>query len=276
MASYKTLTPIRKQKEAIMKSTFFKIFILLLFVLTTFFSCQLPTAEPNVEKVITDLTDRFSQLPRGKSNQSDYYKLIRSVTNGKCNFQLQLRSTPDSIKDKQQIIILINQKKECYAIPLFSNKYFDYWNFEFDKPTKGVEKTNTTFEKEFTRAINTLNLNDTLETSSKVINELFTSLLNCELVRETDSIHFEGVRFNYCYNQSTENFDSCWARQRKNFNSIKRIIHPRESYYNYNAYMDNQNSRIYQIINLEKDRWKKMKPSIKMYRQGCNFNRGND
>lgn len=259
-----------------MKSTLLKIFIFQLFVLTTFFSCKPTTAEPNIEKVITDLTDKFSQLPRGKSNQSDYYKLVRSVTNGECNFQLQLRSTPDSIKERQQIIILINQKNECYAIPFFSNKYFDYWNFEFDKPNKGVKKTNTTFEKEFTKAINTLNLNDTLETSSKVIDELFKSLLNCEQIKETDSIHFEGLSLTNCYDQPNENFDSCWIRQRKNFNSIKRLIHPSKSYYNYNAYLDNQNSRIYQIVNQEKDRWKKMKPSIKMYRQGCNFRGGND
>jgi len=259
-----------------MKSTLLKIFILQLFVLTTFISCKPTTAQPNIEKVISDLTDRFSQLPRGKSNQSDYYKLVRSVTNGECNFQLQLRSTPDSIEDKQQIIILINKKNECYAIPFFSNRYFDYWNFEFDRPTKGVKKTNTTFEKEFTTAINTLSLNDTLETSSKVINELFISLLNCEQVKETDSIHFEGLSLTNCYDQPTENFDSCWVRQRKNFISIKRLIHPAKNYYNYNAYLDSRNSRIYQIVNQEKDRWKKMKPLIRMYRQGCNFRGGND
>ncbi|MEI8087573.1 MAG: hypothetical protein WCG93_15290 [Paludibacter sp.] len=244
--------------------------------MTTLYSCQTKSTQPNIEKAISDLTDKYPQLPKGKTNQTDYYKLVRSVTNGESNFQLQLRSTPDSIEDKQQIIILINQKNECYAIPFFSNKYFDYWNFEFDKPNKEVKKTNTTFEKEFTKAINTLNLNDTLETSSKVINELFKSLLNCEQIKETDSIHFEGLSLTNCYDLPNENFDSCWTRQRKNFNSIKRLIHPSKSYYNYNAYLDNQNSRIYQIVNQEKDRWKKMKPSIKMYRQGCNFRGGND
>jgi len=160
-----------------MKSTLLKIFIFQLFVLTTLFSCKLTTAEPNIEKVITDLTDKFSQLPRGKSNQSDFYKLIRSVTNGECNFQLQLRSTPDSIKDKQQIIILINQKNECYAIPFFSNKYRDYWNFELEKPIDGVKKTNTTFELEITKVINALNLNDTIGTGAKVLDEMLILVL---------------------------------------------------------------------------------------------------
>ena len=259
-----------------MKSSPLKSSLLLLLIMTTLYSCQTKSTQPNIEKAISDLTDKYPQLPKGKTNQTDYYKLVRSVTNGESNFQLELRSTPDSIEDKQQIIILINQKNECYAIPFFSNKYFDYWNFEFDKPNKEVKKTNTTFEKEFTKAINTLNLNDTLETSSKVINELFKSLLNCEQIKETDSIHFEGLSLTNCYDLPNENFDSCWTRQRKNFNSIKRLIHPSKSYYNYNAYLDNQNSRIYQIVNQEKDRWKKMKPSIKMYRQGCNFRGGND
>lgn len=259
-----------------MKSPLLKMLFLQFLILTTFFSCKSTTSQPNIEKAISDLTDKFSQLPRGASNQTDYYKLVRTVIFGENNFQLQLRSTPDSIKDKQQIIILINQKNECYAIPFFSNKYFDYWNFEFDKPIKGIKKTNTTFEKEFTKAINTLNLNDTHETSSKVINELFKSVLNCEQIKETDSIHFEGLSLTNYHNQPTENFDSCWIRQRKNFNSIKLLIHPSKNYYNYNAYLDNQNSRIYQIINQGKDRWKKMKPIIKMYRQGCNFRIGND
>lgn len=253
-----------------MKSTLLKIFIFQLFVLTTLFSCKPTTAEPNIEKVITDLTDKFSQLPRGKSNQSDYYKLIRSVTNGECNFQIQLRSTPDSIEDKQQIIILINQKNECYAIPFFSNKYFDYWNFEFDKPIKGVKKTNTTFEKEFTKAINTLNLNDTLGTSAKVLDELVKSLLNCDQIRITDSIYFEGFSLTSYHDLPTENFDSCTIRQRKNFKAIKSGIHPSENYYNYNAYLDRNNFRVYQVVNQGQNSGQKFKPKFKIYRQGCN------
>lgn len=253
-----------------MKSTLLKIFIFQLFVLTTFLSCKPTMAEPNIEKVITDLTDKFSQLPRGKSNQSDYYKLVRSVTNGECNFQLQLRSTPDSIKDKQQIIILINQKNECHAIPFFSNKYRDYWNFELEKPIDGVKKTNTTFEREITKAINVLNLNDTIGTGAKVLDEMLISLLNCQSIRETDSKIFEAILPTWYREQPTDNWDSCITKQRKNFKSIIQRIHPTESYYNYNAYLDLRNNRIYQIVNQGKDRGRKLKPEIKTYRQNCN------
>jgi hypothetical protein len=253
-----------------MKSTLLKILIFQLFVLTTLFSCKPTTAEPNIEKVITDLTEKFSQLPRGKSNQSDYYKLVRSVTNGECNFQLQLRSTPDSIKDKQQIIILINQKNECYAIPFFSNKYRDYWNFELEKPIDGVKKTNTTFEQEVNKAINALNLNDTIGTGAKVLDEMLISLLNCQSVRETDSKIFEAIWPTWYKEQPTDNCDSCITRQRTNFKSIVQRIHPTESYYNYNAYLDLNNVRIYQIVNQGKDRGRKIRPEIKTYRQNCN------
>jgi len=226
--------------------------------------------QPNIEKAISDLTDKYPQLPKGKTNQTDYYKLIRSVTNGECNFQLQLRSTPDSIKDKQQIIILINQKNECYAIPFFSNKYRDYWNFELEKPIDGVKKTNTTFELEITKAINALNLNDTIGTGAKVLDEMLISLLNCQSIRETDSKIFEVIWPTWYREQPTDNWDSCITRQRKNFKSIVQRIHPTESYYNYNAYLDLRNDRIYQIVNQGKNRGRKLKPEIKTYRQNCN------
>ncbi len=253
-----------------MKSTLLKIIIFQLFVLTTLSSCKPTTAEPNIEKVITDLTDKFSQLPRGKSNQSDYYKLVRSVTNGECNFQLQLRSTPDSIEDKQQIIILINKKNECYAIPFFSNKYRDYWNFELEKPIDGVKKTNTTFEYEINKAINVLNINDTIGTGAKVLDEMIISLLNCQTIRETDSKIFTAIWPTWNKEQPIDDCDSCIARQRLNFKSIVQRIHPTANYYTYNAYIDLRNDRIYQIINQGKDRGRKIKPEIKTYRQNCN------
>ena len=103
-----------------MKSPLFKISLLQLLILITFSSCKPRTAEANIEKAISDLTNKFPQLPRGKSNQLDFYKLVRTVIYDKNKFQLQLYSTPDSIEDQQQIMILINPKGDYYAIPLFS------------------------------------------------------------------------------------------------------------------------------------------------------------
>ncbi len=253
-----------------MKSNILKTSLFLLFIVITLFSCQTKSTEPNIEKVICDLTNEFPQLPKGKPNQSDFYKLVRSVTNGECNFKLQLFSTPDSIKDKQQIIILINSKGNYCAIPLFSNKYRDYWNFEFEKPIEGVISTNTTFEKEFIKAINSLELNDTIGTGAKVLDEILLSLLHCQSIKENDSVFFERFSLTNYQDQPVEDFDSCRIRQRKNFKEILKGIHPRESYYNYNAYLDIRNDRIIQIINQGQNRKKKFNPQIKTFRQNCN------
>jgi hypothetical protein len=253
-----------------MKSNLLRTSLLVLFIMTTSFSCQRKSAKPDIEKAIADLTDKFPQLPKGKTNQSDFYKLTRTVTYGKNEFQLQLFSTPDSIKDKQQIIILMNSKGDYYAIPFFSNKYRDYWNFELEKPIAGVKKTNTTFEQEITKAINTLNLNDTIGTGAKVFEEMLLSLLNCQSIRETDSKLFEAIWPTWYKDQPEDDRDSCIKKQCANFRTIVKRIHQSENYYNYNAYLDVRNDRIYQIVNQGKDRGKKFKPEIKMYRQNCN------
>ena len=133
-----------------------------------------------------------------------------------------------------------------------------------------MKKTNTTFEKEITKAINTLNLNDTLGTGAKVFDEMLVTLLNCQVIKETDSDIFKGIWPTWYRDQPVDKCDSCLARQRKNFRSIVQIIHPDKNYYNYNAYLDLRNDRIYQIINQEKDRGRKLKPEIKTYRQNCN------
>ncbi|SHE54160.1 hypothetical protein SAMN05444405_10246 [Bacteroides luti] len=254
-----------------MKSPLFKISLLQLLILITFSSCKPRTAEANIEKAISDLTNKFPQLPRGKSNQLDFYKLVRTVIYDKNKFQLQLYSTPDSIEDQQQIMILINPKGDYYAIPLFSNTYRDYWNFEFDKPIEGIKRINTTFEKEITKAINILNLNDTIDTGAKVLDETIISLLHCQVIRETDGPIFKALWPTYNSNEPIEDSDSCIARLQKNFTAIKKRIHPNEYYYNYNAYLDNRNCRIYQLVNQGKNRGKRLKPEIKTYRQNCNF-----
>lgn len=257
-------------KYGLMKVPPLKSLLIHLLVLTTVVSCKPTTSDPNVEMVISELTERFPQLPRGRSNQSDFYKLNRTVIYGKNEFQLQLYSTPDSIENPQQIIVLINSKGEPYAIPLFSNKYRDYWNFEFEKPIEGIKRTNTTFEKEFTKAITVLNLNDSTGIGAKVLNEMLISLLNCQVVRETDERVFMSLDLTPFHDEPNDDWDSCFVRQKKSFDAIKKSIHPSEYHYNYNAYLDTKNLRVYQIVNQGKNRGKKLKPEIKTYRLNCN------
>ena len=68
---------------------------------------------------------------------------------------IELFSQPDSVNDKQQIILITNSKLQSYGIPLLSN----------------TGKPNTTFEKELNMCFTTINLNDTIGTSARVLRE---------------------------------------------------------------------------------------------------------
>lgn len=254
-------------KFFITKTLLFSIFILL-----AFFSCkQTSSHQPNIEKAVADLTDKFSQLPKGKSKQIDYYKLVRSVKNGEKNFEIQLRSSPNSLEDPQQIIIFINPLGQCYGIPFFSNTYRDYWDFQFDHPISTVKRTNTTFARELMTALDSLHLNDTIGTGSIVIDEMLFSLLHCVKVTESDSTKLFVIHMNDNHDIPEESSDSGFARLRKNYKAISSEWHPEEFISNYNAYWDNDNHRIYQFNTKEKGRRKKLDLSIKVYRQDYVF-----
>ena len=134
------------------------IFVISVCLIVIFFNCNTDSDKYNPELAITGLIQKFPQLPRGKSNQTAFYEHIRTVSFGNNGLlQLQLWATPDSVEEKQQILILINEKKEPYALPLFSNLYKSYWNFEFEvSPTDTSTYVNTTFQKEFTSAFDSL------------------------------------------------------------------------------------------------------------------------
>lgn len=242
-------------------------------ILATFLlGCEERTSEANVEKAITEVTNNFPQLPKGNLKQTDFYRLVRTVSIGEKEIQLQLRATSDSIKDQQQIIILINPNGEAYAIPFFSNTYRDYWDFEFDIPIATVERTNSTFEKEFVAALDSLNLDDTLGTGRQIFSEMLLSLLQTQKISENDSSLFEGISITgkeYVYNLPAENMDSCFVRQKRNLEAIMKEIQPSKHYHNYNAYLDEKNKRIYQINNQGKNTWGKFKMEVKTYRQDC-------
>ncbi|QCR21912.1 hypothetical protein [Pontibacter sp. SGAir0037] len=239
---------------------------------TALLGCKEGTSKSNVEKAIADVTNNFPQLPKGNLSQTDFYRLVRTVSIGEKRIHLQLRATPDSINDQQQIIILINPIGEAYAIPFFSNTYRDYWGFEFETPIQSVERTGSTFKKEFITALDNLRLNDTLGTGRQIFYEMLQSLLQIEKVSENDSSLFEVIFITgkkYDYNLPVETIDSCLARKSRNLKAIMKSIHPAEHYYNYNAYWDAENKRIYQITNQGKNRWGKFELEMKTYRQDC-------
>jgi len=64
--------------------------------------------------------------------------------------------------------------------------------------------------------------------------------------------------------------DSCNKRQKRNFVAILKVIHPSEYYYNYCAYWDRYNDRIYKLDTKGKGFSRNLKFKIKVYRMGCN------
>jgi hypothetical protein len=235
--------------------------------------CKQLNNEPNVEKAISDLTNNFPQFRKGKSKQIEYYKLVRSVTYGENEFKLQLRSEPDSLNDPQKILVLINSKNQCYAIPFLSNTYRDYWGFKNEKTIPNVKKTKTNFNQEFIQALNTLKLNDTLGTGRKVISEMMFSLLNCTTVTEKDSTEVLNGYSNENHDLENELFDPITRiRFRKNYQELSKDWHKYECCPDYNSYYDTKNYRIYQIINNEGFYNKPLKLVIKCYRQNAVFN----
>jgi hypothetical protein len=120
--------------------------ILVLIALFIFMGCKNEGKAPDINSVLSEVTTKFPQLPKGGI---DHYQLEKSIKNGKYNFEIQLYSEAETIKDPQKILVFINAQKECYAIPFFSNTYRDYWGFKHEIPLPNIKKVQTTFTKEY-------------------------------------------------------------------------------------------------------------------------------
>jgi hypothetical protein len=231
--------------------------------------CGQKNKQPDIENSLLKAVSKFPQLPKGQSKQSDFYRLVRSVILGDNGIELQLRSAPDSLDDPQKIILVITPLKSIYSIPLFSNTYHDYWNFQFDSAFGSTQPTGTTFEKELKNCFIQLNLYDNLGTAGKLINELLFSLLRCQQVTETDSVNFHAVSLTNNYALPYEDSDSCYKRLQKNWQEMMKAIHPKGYIHNYNAFWDKSNNRVYQFDFKNFSCNQKIEFSIKTYRTDC-------
>ncbi|RZL02599.1 MAG: hypothetical protein EOO89_28980 [Pedobacter sp.] len=202
--------------------------LLLLLYLISFISCRQPENQPDVEATLRQLIKRFPQLPSSSEKLSDYYRLIRSVSLGNSGIELQLRSTPDTLDSVQSIVFITNGNKEIYGVPLLSNEHRSYWNFLFDTKLLSEKSTNTTFQMELQTAIDTLGLNDTLGTASKVIDEMLISLLQCRRIYDGDSTEIHSIRLYSNHNLPEEDSDTCLLRFKKSWKAIVTEMHPKE------------------------------------------------
>lgn len=232
----------------------------------TISSCRQKDNQPNIENALSNTISKYPQLPKGEST---FYRLVRSVTIGDNGIELQLRSTPDTLDDPQELIILINKDRQLYTIPFFSNTYHDYWNFQFDSVLGSVKPTHTTFEKELNTCLTELNLYDTLGTVGKVINEIFFSLLQCQQVTDSDSLNLHSLYMTSNYSLPYENRDSCYIRLQENWSEMKKAFHPKDYITNYNAYWDKRNKRVYQFDFKNFSRKQKLQFTLKNYRLDC-------
>jgi len=239
------------------------------FLLLSLISCN-ENKEPKIEESIEKLADKFPELKVNEKKFGSKFELVKSVKNAESNFEIQLFSEPDSIKNKQQIIVLINSKKECSSIPFFNNKYKDYWEFPFDEPIKNVTKIASTFRVELNNALSIFpepkNSRKDKNVKYEVVNEILQSLLICKNLEEKDSLLiYRRIMPNS--NIPNEVSDSAFVRLRKNYEKMKSEWHPEDFIINYNCYFDERNGRIYQLNYNEKIKGY----NVKTYRQDWGF-----
>jgi hypothetical protein len=166
---------------------------LILVVFYTIVGCKQRNSERHL---LVELINEFPQLKGSSQSSSNDFHLVRKVSFGEPSICIELFSQPDSVDDKQQFILVTNSKLQSYGIPLLSNTFRDYWNFLFDSLNSSTEKTNTTFERELNMCFNTLNLNDTIGTPSKIVHELLYSVLYCQEIELSDSSNLLGPVLN--------------------------------------------------------------------------------
>ncbi|WP_374172243.1 hypothetical protein [Flavobacterium tructae] len=212
-----------------------------------FISCNNPTDKEKADIIIEKLTERCPELNKG---DSDYYKLIRSVAFDNNNFEIQLRTEPDSINDRQSILVFINSKKEYYAIPFLSNSHVDYWQFPNEQSLKGNKKSSFTFNKELRNALLFLK-RDKKTDLFNVAEEMRHTLLYCSDIREKDSLVMNTPLVHLGdHLVGNEKEEEVGKRLRKNYLEIKRnsrkYVLFQENFVV--AYLDPKNFRVYQFI----------------------------
>lgn len=235
--------------------------ILFTLLLIFLFSCNKKESN-NVNNAIDKLLNNYPEI-LDKNIAS--WKLVRSVKNGAYNFEIQLLEN-NKEEDSQKIIVFINSKEECIAIPFFSNTYRDFWEFKHEKVNSKIKKTNTTFTKEYSKALNALRLDENLIFGA-VTNELIYSILNCKEIKEKDDTPLNIVFLNSNEKFETENSFVIQERLKLNYAEMKRDIIECDKCNRVYAYLDDSNFRIYQFIFSKKEQKKKQQVIVKSYRQ---------
>lgn len=238
-------------------------FILLVILVHFIYSCKVDN-EPNSKKAISDLVLKFPQLSEGKNIKERRFKLIRTVIDGETNIKIQLYSQSKKVNNNHQIIVIIDKANKCIALPLFNNKYRDYWNFANDKLIPNVKRINATFEKEYDSALNHLQNGSDLNKEiikGNITRELFYSILHVQPIDNWNG-NLELCKMKYAISDiPIESEDSVRIRFDKNYEDIKNDMKNFSASY---TYLYDSNS--YRIYRISYD-YKEQKFKFKVYRQ---------
>lgn len=222
------------------------VFAISLFI---FMGCKNENKSPDIDTILSEITTKFPQLPKGGT---EHYQLEKSIKNGKYNFEIQLYAEADTIKDPQKILIFINAQKECYAIPLFSNTYRDYWEFKNEIPLPNIKKVQSSFNKEYLDALLNLKLNK-IEVCLSVTNDMLIAILDCEKITSCDFLDAKKVIFTNDKTSldSEDDFDQLKQKWAKNDEEILKTKNNAVCSYNVLptiGYLDGKNYRFHQIV----------------------------
>jgi hypothetical protein len=243
----------------------------LLFVFITTCSACRQSSRPDNETLLTQLLVKFPQLKKGKGKPTDYYKFTKSITLAKLAVTIQLFEPDDSTNDDQQIIIISNPAGQAYAIPLLSDKYKSFWNFQFDGVANNASVVGTTFEKEVNNALAACGLNKA-GTGEGIISEIFDSLLGLDKLGDSEiKSTADGTNISFKkIDLPDDDPDSCAKRNSLNCKALLISRHPGPYEVDDNVFFDENSDRIFQIDfrRLEKKGVTKYY-KIKVYRQGC-------
>jgi len=215
-----------------------KNFILIFLIVSTIVSCEKEKKEgfTNEEKSVEFVLEKFPMIDKN-------LKQVRQINLDSLSITLLRNSKKNDYDD----VVVFEKNNRFYAIPFFSNMYFDYWEFQNENQKQLYQKTNSTFNKELKNVIHALNLTD--EECVLAINELFLSVLRSEINLSIKPQIFES----YVY--TTERVDKykieehefCIERSKKIFEKIKNDSKETIRYNQY--YLDAFNGRVYELIN---------------------------
>lgn len=218
-------------------------------LLLLFFSCCVERQTDDT--VIAGLIKKYPEL----THESDgKFELVKTLILRDNQTAVRLYHLPNTYKEHNQIIVIINKKGQRRAIPLFSNAAAKYWHFEHDPENKRTQ-TASLFETSFIDAINELGLNDSTGIGYKVFFNIIQSVLNCETLNENDIPLLETTMVD----GDSEDDEAC----KKRVALSKKSILKRMKYGNWkdvtqmNAFYEEQENRVFQLC-LPEGKWGKI------------------